>query len=257
MLRPHEPPPFEIVHPQGRSRVVLVCDHASKRIPEALEGLGLGPGEVDLHIGWDIGAAKVARRLSELLDAPLVLTGYSRLVIDCNRPLHVPGLVPEASGGIEVPGNKGLPDEARAARIATFHRPYHDAITALLDRRARELAPAGPVLLSIHSFTPELFGQKRPWNIGTLYGADARLAHRFLAALRRDPALTVGDNQPYHVADGTDYTIPVHGLGRGILHTALEIRQNGVDTDGGALAWAERIAGIYREIEPSLSELPI
>lgn len=227
---------------------MLVCDHASNRVPEALGSLGLTASALQTHIGWDIGAAAVARCLSEMLDAPLVLSGYSRLVIDCNRPPHVPTAIPAVSGGVAIPGNEGLDEAAREARLRTFFRPYHAAISALLDERTSSLDGGGPVLLAIHSFTPELLGQKRPWHVGMLYGKDTRLAHGFLGRLRRDPGLTVGDNEPYRVTDGTDYTVPVHGVARGILHTAIEIRQDGVGEAEGARGWAERIASIYREI---------
>jgi predicted N-formylglutamate amidohydrolase len=236
----------EIVRPSARSRLVLACDHASNRLPEAVGSLGLLPGEIDTHIGWDIGAAKVARHLSALLDATLVLSGYSRLVIDCNRPTHVAGSIPVVSGGIRVPGNEGLDAVAREERIRTFFEPYHAALSRALDERAG--VAGGAVLLVVHSFTPELYGQKRPWHAGMLYGEDTRLAHAFRDWLRKDGSLTVGDNEPYRVSAGTDYTVPVHGEGRGILHTAIEIRQDGVGDEAGARRWAERLAGIWREV---------
>ncbi|MBK8254705.1 MAG: N-formylglutamate amidohydrolase [Polyangiaceae bacterium] len=248
MLLSHEPPPFEIVCPEGGSRIVLVCDHASHRLPEAVGTLGISQADLVSHIGWDIGAARVARLLSESLNAPLVLSGYSRLVVDCNRPTHVPSAFPETSGGVTVPGNQALTVEQKQLRVNTFHTPYHQAIERTLVEQAKRLAPVKPILLAVHSFTPELLGQKRPWNIGLLYGSDGRLAHRFLAKLQRDPLLTVGDNLPYHVSETTDYTIPVHGIQKGILHTALEIRQNGIDTDAGVIEWAARIGGICKEI---------
>lgn len=242
MLLPHEPPPVEVVNPDGLSRVLLVCDHASNRLPAAAGTLGLAPGDIDTHIGWDIGAAAVARHLSRLLDATLVLSGYSRLLIDCNRPTQVAGSIPEASAGIPVPGNVGLRPEEREARTQTFFRPYHSTIESILEERARHPRWPIPVLLSIHSFTPELHGKKRPWNVGLLYGKDTRLAHAFLEWLRRDPSLVVGDNEPYRVSADTDYTIPTHGEARGILHTAFEIRQNGITDEAGQRAWAERLA---------------
>jgi len=249
MLRPHEPPPFKIVRPRARGRVVLICDHASHRIPEALGTLGVSEADRLTHIGWDIGAAEVARGLSELLDATLVLAGYSRLVIDANRPPHVASAMPTVSGGVRIPGNEGLHEAARAARVETFHRPYHAAITDLLDQR-----PQDTLLLSIHSFTPEpLHGSPRPWPISMLYGRDTRLAHRFLAELRRDdPSLLVGDNEPYRVSDESDWAIPVHGERRGLLHTAFELRQDGIAERSRARAWAERIARVHRGLEASL-----
>lgn len=224
-------------------------------MPEALGSLGLSRAEIETHIGWDIGAAAVARRLSELLGAALVLSGYSRLVIDCNRPTDVPGSMPAVSGGVTIPGNQDLDTAAREARIRTFFQPYHAAISALLDERTAH--PGGPVLLSIHSFTPELLGRRRPWNVGMLYGEDTRLAHPFRDMLRRDSTLNVGDNEPYRVSAGTDYTIPVHGEARGILHTAIEIRQDGVADERGTRAWADRIASIAREILAQGGILPV
>lgn len=252
MLSAHEPGPFEIVHAAGRSRVLICCDHASRRIPSALGSLGVSEADRATHIGWDIGAAEVARRLSSLLDATLVLSGYSRLVVDCNRPPQVPSAIPTLSGGVRIPGNEGLDDAARALRVETFHRPYHAAISAALE--ARLAAGHAPVLLSIHSFTPALHGEQRPWPIALLYGRDGRLAHRFRDALRRDATLLVGDNEPYRVSDDSDFTVPVHGERRGILHTAFEIRQDGVERDDDAHRWAERIAALFHELEPTLPQ---
>jgi len=252
MLLPHEPAAFEVVRPHARSRVVLVCDHASNRVPEALGSLGLSAEILGTHIGWDIGAAAVARHLSELLDATLVLSGYSRLVIDCNRPPHAPSSIPTVSGGVAIAANEGLDQAAREARRRTFFEPYHAAITAVLEARRARTERDGeepPTVLSIHSFTPELLGQKRPWPIALLYGQDARLSHAFRDRLRRDPELLVGDNEPYRVTLETDHTVPVHCEARGLLHTAFEIRQDGVGHELGARTWAEKIAAIYRELQ--------
>ncbi len=250
MLTPHEPGPFEIVNPTGRARVLLCCDHASRRVPAALGSLGVSDADRATHIGWDIGAAVVARRLASRLDAPLVLAGYSRLVVDCNRPPSAASAIPVSSGGVRIAGNEGLDDAARASRVEALHRPYHAAIGAALDRLVAE--GHAPVLLSIHSFTPSLQGEARPWPISLLYGRDPRLAHRFRDALRRDAALLVGDNEPYQVSDDSDFTIPVHGERRGILHTAFEIRQDGIEHDDDAHRWADRLAALWLELEPGL-----
>ena len=89
LIEADEPPALEVVNPDGRGRALLVCDHASARMPRRLGTLGVRDADILRHVAWDIGAAAVARRLSELLDAPLLLSGYSRLVIDCNRPLDM------------------------------------------------------------------------------------------------------------------------------------------------------------------------
>ncbi|MCW8801579.1 MAG: N-formylglutamate amidohydrolase, partial [Desulfobacter sp.] len=227
------------------SSAVLVCDHASNRIPLRLGSLGLNQVQLADHIAWDPGAADVARRLSVHLDAALVLSGYSRLVIDCNRPLYSPESIAEQSAGVPVPGNCGLSPEEREARVNTLFRRYHDAIGRLLDGRSQRPS----LLLSIHSFTPVLSGRTRPWRIGVSCGRDRRLAELMIRALAQAGDFTVGDNQPYPIEDDFDYTIPVHGEGRGLPSVMIEIRQDGLRTATDTAAWAARLAEVYRQIE--------
>lgn len=246
LLAADEPPAFEVVNPEGRSSAVLLCDHASNRVPRSLGNLCLRSDDLCDHIGWDLGAAQLSRRLSALLDAPLVLSGYSRLVIDCNRPLGTPASIPENSCGVPVPGNVIDAAEAKARADACFW-PYHNAITRLLDlRRDRRIATA---ILSMHSFTPSMPGQERPWQVAILYGRDRRLAAPFLEALRREPGLCVGDNEPYRVSEGGDYSIPVHGEARGLPCVLIEVRQDCLASAEGVEAWAQRLAAIYRGID--------
>ena len=244
LLTPGEPPAFEIVNPDGASAAFLICDHASNRIPRKLGTLGLTEAQRADHIAWDPGAANMARRLSALLDAPLVLSGYSRLVIDCNRPLDSTQLTAPVSGGVTVPGNAAVTTQDRAARLDELHQPYHKAIEALLDARAGRPT----LLLSIHSFTPELDDGPRPWRIAIAYGEDDRLARLLIPVLRQDGTV-VGDNQPYSVSAWSDYSIPVHGERRGIPHVLVETRQDGIRTPETAAAWAEKLADAYRKIE--------
>jgi predicted N-formylglutamate amidohydrolase len=197
------------------------------------------------HIAWDPGAAEVARRFSVHLDAPLVLSGYSRLVIDCNRPLRSTGSIAEQSAGIPVPGNRGLSLEEREKRVNALFRPYHDAIDRLLDSRRQRSS----LLLSIHSFTPLLDGRARPWHIGVSYGRDRGCAALLTEALARSGDIIVGDNQPYPIDCDIDYTIPEHGERRGLPNVMIEIRQDGIRTAAGAAAWAARLAEAYRSIE--------
>lgn len=242
LLTDDEPPAFEIINEQGSSSAVLICDHASNRIPRQLGDLGLDARHLSDHIAWDPGAAEVARRLSERLDAPLVLSGYSRLVIDCNRQLHVPQSIPEQSAGVTVPGNLKLSAQECQRRIERLFRPYHDAVDRLLDARAGRTT----VLLSIHSFTPDLNGEARPWHVGVSPGRDRRLADLMREALSDGPSL-VGDNQPYPIDPRNDYSIPMHGDGRGLAGVMIEIRQDRIGTDAGAQAWATRLEAAYRK----------
>lgn len=246
-----EPPAVEMVNVDGSSSAVLVCDHASNRVPRRLGNLGLQAEQLADHIGWDPGAAEVARRLSAQLGAPLVLSGYSRLVIDCNRPPSSTESIAEESAGILVPGNRGLSSEEKRIRTEALFRPYHRAIGRLLDSRIGRPS----LLLSIHSFTPTLGGRPRPWHIGISYGRDRRLAALMLRALAHSRDLVVGDNEPYPIEDEIDYTIPVHGEGRGLPSVMIEIRQDGIQTSAAATAWAATLAEVYRLIEPEAVRL--
>lgn len=240
-----EAPAVEIVNADGASSAVLVCDHASNRVPRRLGTLGLDASQLVDHVAWDPGAADVARRLATYLDAPLVLSGYSRLVIDCNRPLDRAESIAEQSAGIPIPGNRGLSPGERVTRIDALFWPYHNAIRGLLDARCRRSS----ALLSIHSFTPVLNGRSRPWHIGISYGRDRRLATLLLGTLTRGGNFTVGDNEPYPVEREVDYTIPVHGEGRGLPSAMIEIRQDGIRSAVDAAAWAARLAEAYRQVE--------
>jgi predicted N-formylglutamate amidohydrolase len=245
LLGPAEPPAVEVVNADGRSNAVLVCDHASHRVPQRLGTLGLEAAQLADHIGWDPGAADVARHLAAHLDAPLVLSGYSRLVIDCNRALHSAVSIAEQSADVPVPGNHGLTPAERELRNLALFQPYHDAIARLLDGRCRRPS----LLFSIHSFTPVLNGRLRPWHIGVSSRRDRQFAALLLGVLRHNGDFTVGDNEPYPIEDDVDYTIPVHGEDRGLPSVMIEIRQDGIRTAADAAAWATRLATAYRLIE--------
>ena len=234
----------------GRSPFLLTCDHYGRLIPELLGDLGLPEHERRRHIGWDIGIAGVAEQMSAALDAHLVAQRYSRLVIDCNRPPQAASSIPVISEATTVPGNDGLSHEAAASRRALIFDPYHQRIDAVIDARARAGQPT--VLVSLHSFTPVYAGIARPWHIGTLYQRDTHLPPLLLEALRAEPGLVVGDNEPYAVSDDTDYTIPMHGEKRGLMNTGIEIRQDLISDPAGETQWAERLTRAFRAIEATL-----
>lgn len=243
LLGPADPPTFEIVNATGKCGIVLVCDHASNRIPAPLGNLGLSPQQLADHISWDPGAAQVARALASRLDAPLILSAYSRLVIDCNRPLRSPQLIAVQSAGVSVPGNQNLSDEQRNERINHLFLPYHHAIKQLLDTRGQQTT----AILSIHSFTPALDGMCRPWHCGIAYQHESQLAQALYNSLRRNADLNVGFNQPYQIDDETDYTIPIHGESRGLPGAMVEIRQDGLTTDEATGNWGLLLSDACRE----------
>ena len=225
-------------------------------IPKILGDLGLDAGQRRRHIAWDIGIAEVTRRLANLLNAPAVLSGYSRLVIDCNRHLEDPSSIAQESDDVPVPGNRRLDAAARAARAEACFWPYHHAITGQI-RRMRETGRP-PALISLHSFTPVMQGFERPWHIGVLWNNDGRLAIPLLAGLGRDPAICVGDNEPYDGRVGRGYGVAMHGEREALAHVLLELRQDLIDTHHGAEAWANRLAPLFEEIlaQPDLHGMP-
>jgi len=246
LLEADEPPPFELVNPHGKARVLLVCDHASNRMPRRLGDLGVSVDLLAQHIAWDPGAARVARGLAERLDAQLLLGNYSRLVIDLNRPLASPESIPEASAGVPIPGNLDAGESARAERVAALFEPYHRTLAQLLDQRCDR----STLLFSLHSFTPELHGEARPWQVGVAYGRDRRLADRVRPVLGRYGDLLVGDNQPYGVDDVHDFTLPMHGERRGIPHVMIEMRQDLLCTDDDVGRWVDRLCIVCEQAWP-------
>ena len=246
LLAPDEPPAVQALCADGASDVVLCCEHAAARLPRALGTLGLSDTALGSHIAWDIGAGAVARLLSQRLDAPLVLHNYSRLVIDCSRPLAAGDSIPESAEWGSIAGNAGLDAAQRALRADALFKPFHQALHEVLDARRQQRRRS--LLIAIHSFTPNFRGEARPWDIGLMYGADARLAVPVLAALRRDERLLVGDNQPYAMEEGIDYTLPEHGQRRGIPHLGVEIRQDQVADTDAQTRWAGRLASLLRQV---------
>ena len=248
MLGPADPPPVEIMAPQSRSRIVVLCDHASAAIPQSLDHLGLDDATLSRHIAWDIGARSLARSLAGRLGACAILSGFSRLVIDCNRDPSDPTSIAVLSDDVIVPGNKEVDPVQAAARADECFWPYHNAIR----RRIDGILASGivPALLFIHSFTPVYRRRPRPWHVGVLWRADPRIPVALLEGLRSDPALVVGDNEPYSARSGHDYSIEVHGAQRGLPHAAIEVRQDLIDTEHGVEHWAEVLE---RTLEPALA----
>ncbi len=255
LLAEDEPVAFSVFRPEGVSPFFLVCDHASNRIPRRLGTLGVSATELRRHIAWDVGAADLAHRICERLDAVLVVQNYSRLVIDCNRAPEVESAMPLVSEATEIPGNRDLDPRAAAARVREIFQPYHDCITRLMD--ARKAAGRATILVALHSFTPFYLGWgARPWHIGILYNRDDWLPRIMLELLNAEPDITVGDNEPYRISDETDYTIPVHGEGRGVLHVEIELRHDEIEDAKGRDRWAERLCHFLQHAANRISYDP-
>jgi len=240
--------PYHVLRPQSSTPVLFICDHASHAVPQELESLGLPDDERFRHIGWDIGAARVTEHLSELFNATAVLSGVSRLVIDCNRPPGHATSICEISDGTIVPGNHGLAENCRNQRAEQWYHPYQEAIARHLSRLENQGGVAA--VIAIHSFTPSMNGQARPWPVAVLWNQDDRVAAPLMAALRGQ-GINCGDNEPYS-GRIANHTVDRHGQDHGRPHVSIEIRQDEIDTETGAKAWAERLAQALR---PILSEL--
>lgn len=238
-----DPEPVTILRPEGKSDVLLVCDHAGRRIPSSLNELGLTDVERSSHIAWDIGAEAVTRQLADRMDATAVLQNYSRLVIDCNRPLQAEDSIRPRSERGPIRANISIGQPAVLARQNEIFTPYHDAIRALLDDRQRAGRPV--LLISIHSFTPILDHVDRPWHIGLMARRNAEFAETLARLLRTDRRLHVGMNEPYAITDDLDYTLPTHGEQRDINHVGIEIRQNLIGEPEGQAGWAGRLASLF------------
>jgi predicted N-formylglutamate amidohydrolase len=245
LLGPGDPPVCEIANHEGTAALLLICDHASRAVPVALDGLGVDEAHWRQHVAWDIGASDVARGLSRRLNAVAVLAGYSRLVIDLNRQPGDPESIPKVSDDVQIPGNQGLGEAAETERVDTFFWPYHLAVNNTLAHLWRRGRP--PLLLSIHSFTPSLKGEDRYWHIGVLWNRDPRLAKPLIDELRAHDYLHVGDNEPYSGVD-LAYTIERHAGAAGLPNCAVEIRQDLLEDATGVESWVNILADAMENI---------
>lgn len=230
---------YEIIGQDRPSRWLVTCDHASNRVPEAIarHGLGIAESDMERHIAYDLGAAGLTRALAARLDAPAILTRFSRLVIDPNRGEDDPTLLMQLYDGTVIPANRTVSDAEVERRMALLYRPYHRALAALAARQQ------GTVILAIHSFTPSLQGRPpRPWQVGVLYShLDPRLSQPLIARLRADPSLCIGDNQPYSGHLPGD-AIDRHALQTGRHNTLVELRSDLIATGASQQHWADVLA---------------
>lgn len=225
--------------------ILFLCDHASNAVPSAYGDLGLPAEQFQRHIGYDIGARPLTLALAERLNAPALMTTYSRLLIDPNRGEDDPTIVMRLSDGAVVPGNAGITTEERQRRIETYHRPYHRLISDTLDQML-ELAPP-PVIISMHSYTPVWRGVPRPWHAGILWDTDARAVHPVIDGLAEQEGIVVGDNEPYDGALKND-TMYQHATCRGLAHALIEIRQDLIADEAGVAEWTGRLLPILTKL---------
>lgn len=235
---------FRIIGEDRPARWLVTCDHASNRVPAEIAGGSLGIADEDMarHIAFDPGAAGVAVALGEALDAPVILSNFSRLVIDPNRGEDDPTLVMKLYDGTIIPGNRRADAAEIERRLDLLYRPYHAAYERLAARRP------DTVIVAIHSFTPSLRGRPpRPWHVGVLHSyLDGRLSQALLGRLKAEPDLCIGDNEPYDGHLPGD-AIDRHALQSGRHNTLIEVRNDLIATEAEQAHWAARLAPILAE----------
>ncbi len=239
--------PVRVFNRAAAGPFVLLCDHASNHVPPGYGTLGLPQSELTRHIAWDPGAAPVSRLMAERLDAVLVESAISRLIIDCNRPLDAPDLMPATSETTVIPANVAVAGDERARRIALAHAPFHDTIETIV---ADRLAAGRPTMIvSVHSFTPVYRGVPRPWHVGLIHDGDERLSAPMIAALAAIDGVTVGDNEPYAPADRVYYSLERHARSHELPCVMIEIRNDEIGDAAGQELWAGRLATILSGIQ--------
>jgi predicted N-formylglutamate amidohydrolase len=250
LLSPDEPGPYRTLNPLAELPVLLVCDHASHRFPKSLGDMGLDPFARRCHLAIDIGAGDVTRSLAKSLGVTAVVHNYSRLVVDCNRELMDPSAFLEYGDGILVPGNRNLHQADKDVRATALYWPYHCAI----DEQVQRLSKAGPApaFIAIHSFTPVLNGETRPWQVGILWDKDETMRKIFLEGMTA-AGYVVGDNEPYSGKAPQDFTIDHHAEGQGLPHVGLEIRQDLIEDAAGVAQIAKALHHIIAKIPERLA----
>ncbi|MCV2893735.1 N-formylglutamate amidohydrolase [Lentibacter sp. XHP0401] len=235
--------PFEVSGAERNGPWVIACDHATNTVPPFVNGgsLDLPAGDMGRHIAYDVGIKGVSLALGALLNAPVICSNFSRLVIDPNRGEDDPTLLMKLYDGTIIPANRHADEAEKTRRLEACYRPYHAALKALMDERT------APVLLTLHSFTPQLAGRpKRPWHVGVLHASDTRLSDPLLDLLRQNEALCVGRNQPYggHLPGDT---IDKHAITQGRHNTLVEIRNDLIQTETQQSEWAKRLAPVLQD----------
>lgn len=233
--------PYQIEGLNRPAQVVVICDHAANTVPDFVNDgdLGMDPADMARHIAYDVGALGLSKRLAELMNAPLVYSNFSRLVIDPNRGEDDPTMVMQLYDGSIIPANRNISETDKNQRLEKCYRPYHKALETVLSQRDN------PIILSIHTFTKQLNGYAgRPWQVGVLYSHDERLSTPMLAELNAQPELCVGDNQPYSGHLKGD-TMETHALQPNRIHALIEIRNDLIETTQDQHKWAEKLAPIF------------
>lgn len=245
LLGDDEVEPYVVLNREGSANCILTCEHAGAVVPESLDLLGMDPEDYTKHYAFDLGIRRVVETLSVLLDAPAILGNYSRLVVDLNRDLDHPTAFVTIGEGKTVPGNIGMPPENRAARVREIYEPYNTELGHMIDHAVAE--GHHPAIISLHSFTPQYFQFRRPWEIGFLWTHDYRLSRALIDCFQQR-GYVVGDNQPYDHRIVRGSAVNRHADARRLSNTLLEIRNDLILNDKDADDWAKLLADGLHEV---------
>ncbi|CAN5377005.1 N-formylglutamate amidohydrolase [soil metagenome] len=179
-------------------KMVLTCEHAGNKIPDAyLQHFGKAGEILKTHRGYDPGALDIFMYLKDLAD----FSGsqdISRLLIEMNRSRHHPALFSEFT--------RDLSSEIKRDLIEKFYLPYRGEAEKFIKDRVIE---GEKVLhISIHTFTPVLDGEVRNADVGILYDPGSINEKAISKRIKRNlnilkPNLKVRFNYPYAgTADG-------------------------------------------------------
>ena len=210
------------------SNFLIICDHASNHIPDEYKNLGLKKEILTTHIAYDLGVKEVATYLSKQLKCPLVMSDFSRLLIDANRGIDDPTLIMKISDGKIIRGNEGISFlkncNEKKHRVASYYNIYHNKISEIISRLLKK--NIFPAIISIHSFTPSFGGNKRSTELGILWDSDNRLPDIFFSYLNKNHKdIIVGNNKPYSGRMKND-SLYRHGTKQGLANILIEIRQD-------------------------------
>lgn len=236
---------FTIYNKNDQNNIILLCDHASHFIPKKYNKLGLSLKDIKRHIGWDIGALKLAKKISKKINATLIYSGYSRLLVDCNRPLKAKEAFTQKSEDTIVPGNINIKKKEKNLRAKKYYFPYHNQIKKIIENKIK--IKCIPIIVSIHSFTPKYLNKIRPWHIGLLFINDKRLTTHFSKEIKKNKKLVLGLNQPYKMGLEGDFTIPFFAEINGLPYVLIEMRQDLLIKKETIFYWSNLISKILKK----------
>ena len=230
-----------------RYAFLVTCEHGGNRIPARYRDCFAGHETLlQSHRGFDPGALSMALCIARQLDAPLMISTISRLLVDLNRsPTH-------ARQHAECV--RQLPTASRRQILEQYYLPFRTAAEAVI---AHALAQGKPVIhLSSHSFTPELNGIVRTADVGLLYdparAGEADLCREWLASLKaNEPGLRVRRNYPY-TGKSDGFTAYLRRRFSADEYVGIELDINQGSIPAGGQAWRRRRTLVSESLRQAL-----